>query len=203
MSGAAHSGKTIFISYSRKDTVFAETLKNDLRAAGATIWIDHERLQAGHPDWQAAIRLGIAAVDAFIYIASPDAAESVYVRAEVRIAQEDARANQTLAIIPVWARGDPWSRCAPFELMSAHYLDARGSKYSAARDDLLKTLGLPAQGGPTPPAPTTQPSVRSAPPPGALDHVMRGAYRAPVFCLPVYASVCSTGLLRVYERRAN
>ena len=40
-------------------------------AAEAHVWIDHERLTPGAPDWEAAIRRGIQGADALLYLASP------------------------------------------------------------------------------------------------------------------------------------
>lgn len=160
MSGAGQGASTlVFISYSRTDAPFAERLKHDLRESGATIWIDHESLPPGHPDWQAAIRRGIAAADAFIYVGSPDAATSSIVHAEVMVAKDDERLGEPLKIIPTWARGEKWSRCARFEVMGANYLDARGEKYPAALDALRKELGLRA------PTPTAPPLRAPTPPP--------------------------------------
>ncbi|HEU0027887.1 MAG TPA: toll/interleukin-1 receptor domain-containing protein, partial [Ktedonobacterales bacterium] len=91
---------TVFISYSRKDIEFAKRLKEDLRSSGAKIWFDHESLKPGEPDWEKAIRRGIEAATAVVYIGSPDAAQSVNVGAEVKIATDENR-----RIIPIWARG--------------------------------------------------------------------------------------------------
>lgn len=128
---------TIFISYSRKDTSFADRLKADLRASGAAIWIDHESLEPGAPDWQAAIRRGIEAATAVVYVGSPDAANSGNVRAEIVIATEEKR-----QIYSMWARGELWSKCAPFELIGSNYLDARGAKYGVELTRLQTALGL-------------------------------------------------------------
>jgi hypothetical protein len=48
-------------------------LKADLIAAGARIWIDHEQLQPGAPDWEEAVRAGIQRAAFVLYIASPEA----------------------------------------------------------------------------------------------------------------------------------
>lgn len=128
----------VFISYSRVDTGFAERLKSDLRAAGVQVWIDHESLEPGAPDWQAAIRRGIDAAHAVVYIASPEAAQSLNVRAEVLIATEQKR-----TIIPLWVRGEQWSECAPFQLLDASHVDARGADYADGLLALRRALGLP------------------------------------------------------------
>ncbi len=50
----------------------------------------------------------------------------------------------------MWARGEQWSKCAPFELIRSNYLDARGDKYPDALTKLRKTLGLLAHAAPAP-----------------------------------------------------
>jgi dipeptidyl aminopeptidase/acylaminoacyl peptidase len=157
------AASTIFISYARADSDVANRLKADLRMAGVTIWIDHESLQPGAPDWQAAVRRGIAAADTVIYLGSPDAAQSPNVGSEVLIALEERR-----SIVPVWARGEQWSKSAPFELIRANYLDARGPSYPAALNRLLSALGLgpaslPSQPWPLLPAQQAHATPRSAP----------------------------------------
>ena len=158
---------TVFISYSRKDAAFAERLKADLRAAGATIWIDHESLQPGAPDWQAAIRRGIEAATAVVYIGSPDAAQSLNVRAEIVIATEEKR-----QIVPMWAKGEQWSKCAPFELIGANYLDARDSAYPTALARLRTALGV-SWSEVSPAQPPAAPRATPAAPVSALRIVER------------------------------
>jgi formylglycine-generating enzyme required for sulfatase activity len=84
------------------------------------------------------VRRGIAAATAVLYIGSPDAAQSQNVRSEVLIAKEENR-----KVIPLWARGNLWSTSAPFEIMPANFLDARGDAYSAAFARLRSELNLP------------------------------------------------------------
>jgi hypothetical protein len=154
------SDVTVFISYSRTDVIFAERLKAGLRAAGATIWIDHESLQPGDPDWQDAIRRGIEAATALIYIGSPDAARSSNVRSEIVIARTRAPARP---IYPLWARGEHWADCAPFELIPSNYSDARDAAYPAAFVRLCQVLGLRVPVAP--PASPAAPNPSIAPPP--------------------------------------
>ena len=49
----------LFNSFSHDDADIVERPKRDLTAAGAIIWIDHEHLKPGAPDWEEAIRAGI------------------------------------------------------------------------------------------------------------------------------------------------
>ena len=50
----------IFVSYSHANDATVQRLQRDLEQAGATIWIDHESLVPGMPDWEDAVRDGIA-----------------------------------------------------------------------------------------------------------------------------------------------
>lgn len=139
----------LFISYSHEDADFVARLKADLQKAGADIWIDHERLQPGTPDWEAAVREGIAQASAIIYVASPSGASSRFVRDELGLARGKGR-----RVIPLWVRGEEWHDAAPLGWGSTQYIDARSFRYASALDELLRTLGLVA---PAPPAPVVQP----------------------------------------------
>jgi hypothetical protein len=117
----------VFISYAHADREFEQRLLGDLQAAGIKVWVDHERLRSGTPDWEIAIRRGIAASDALIYIGSEDAMASGAVRSELEIAHDNS-----IPIHALWARGTTWSNCAPFRLVPAQYVDARGPKFASA-----------------------------------------------------------------------
>jgi hypothetical protein len=82
---------TLFISYSRTDETTVVRLREDLRQAGAVIWIDHEQLAPGTTNWQLAIRDGIEVAQTIVYVGSPDAARSQYVLAEVGLARSKGR----------------------------------------------------------------------------------------------------------------
>lgn len=73
--------KRIFLSYSSKDVDFATALKSRIESAGFDAWIDHEYIKGGQR-WMAAIENALATCDAMVLILSPDALESVFVRAE-------------------------------------------------------------------------------------------------------------------------
>lgn len=128
---------TLFFSYSRKDEAIARRLKDDVSRAGASVWIDHEQLPPGTPNWQAAIRQGIEQAHVLIYIASPEAATSPYVIDEVSIARAKGR-----RVIPFWARGQDWHDCAPLGLGTMQYIDGRGDRYEKGLLELQRALSL-------------------------------------------------------------
>ncbi|HEY7850665.1 MAG TPA: toll/interleukin-1 receptor domain-containing protein, partial [Ktedonobacterales bacterium] len=76
----------VFISYSSKDSAFVTQFREELKRAGVAVWLDHEQLTPGTPDWTAAVRRGIEQATDVIYAASPDAADSGYVGHELAIA---------------------------------------------------------------------------------------------------------------------
>lgn len=125
----------IFLSYARVDVSIVNTLKNDLRQRDVKIWVDHERLKAGAPDWQEAIRRGIQLVDQLVYVASPAARKSPNVNAELMLAYQFKK-----PIIPFWISGESWIDAAVFSLSLAQYINACGSNYAQALKQLVERL---------------------------------------------------------------
>ena len=67
----------IFISYSKKDSMFAHKLADDLEAAGFKIWID--RAIGGGDEWRKTIERNIDIAGEVIVVVSPDALKSEWV----------------------------------------------------------------------------------------------------------------------------
>ncbi len=129
----------IFVSYSHENAAAVQRLQDDLERAGATIWIDHESLIPGMPDWEEAVRDGIAQASFVIYAASPEARKSPYVRDEINLARSRGR-----DVIPFWVAGDDWLDCAPLGWGMTQYSDGRDASYAAGLQKLLRRLGLAA-----------------------------------------------------------
>ncbi|HKT37630.1 MAG TPA: toll/interleukin-1 receptor domain-containing protein, partial [Ktedonobacterales bacterium] len=125
----------VFISYSRADSDFAARLIRDLEARGIGVWIDVDGLQPGTSNWETSIRAAISQAFALIFVASPNSAQSGPVHGELSIAGDS---NKT--ILPVWATGDHWSSCAPFDMMRAQYIDLRADQYAANLDQLIAAI---------------------------------------------------------------
>jgi formylglycine-generating enzyme required for sulfatase activity len=136
---------TLFISYSRQDEPILARLRADLSRAGAVIWIDHEQVTPGTPNWQLAIREGIEAAQAVVYLASPEAARSAYVLDEVSLARAKGR-----RVVPFWVRGEQWHDCAPLGFGMTQFADGRGERYAGGLRELLVALGLTADATATP-----------------------------------------------------
>lgn len=72
----------IFVSYSRSDQEPAEHIANELKAHGADVFIDLQRLTAGE-DFVGRLGKEISAADVFVLLLSPRSVESRWVKAEV------------------------------------------------------------------------------------------------------------------------
>jgi formylglycine-generating enzyme required for sulfatase activity len=146
---AAPDQMRIFVSYSHADDAAVQRLQRDLEQAGATIWIDHESLIPGMPDWEEAVREGISQASFVVYAASPDARKSRYVRDEINLARSKGR-----DVIPFWVAGDDWLDCAPLGWGGTQYSDGRDASYATGLQKLMRRLGLTASAEPAPKAPT-------------------------------------------------
>ena len=61
----------VFISYSRRDTVFVQKLYECLKDANPTVWADWDSIPASS-DWFAEIQHGIEETDSMVFILSPE-----------------------------------------------------------------------------------------------------------------------------------
>jgi|GEM_PF-3793980 len=89
----------LFISYSRKDSAFADRLYQRLQQAGHTVWMDRKSL-AGGQEWVKELEKNIPEADAVILLWSQQAASSDWVRREIEFAD-----SQKKPIIPVTIDG--------------------------------------------------------------------------------------------------
>jgi WD40 repeat protein len=128
--------KFTFVSYSRQDEAFVAQLREDLQQRGIDIWIDREGLKPGTSDWEDTLRKAIRSASAILLVASPNSLQSTYVRAELGIAEMYKR-----PIYPVWAAGDNWAAVAPMQLFTVQAVDARGSRYETALNEIVRVLG--------------------------------------------------------------
>lgn len=68
---AAGARAKVFVSYSRKDLAFAETLVGALFERGFEAFLDKKDI-AGGEDWQKRLSQLIAAADTVVFVISPD-----------------------------------------------------------------------------------------------------------------------------------
>jgi hypothetical protein len=120
---------SVFISYSRKDTAFMQTLVKDLRRQRITVWVD-DRLR-GSKSWQEQLSQAIERSDALALIMSPDSLQSEWVGWEIEEAQKAGK-----PIFPLWHR-----ECddIPAELDRLQRINLRAN-YDAAVLELAEEL---------------------------------------------------------------
>jgi hypothetical protein len=120
-----------FFSYAHEDAEFALRLAKDLRAGGATVWMDRLDIKPGER-WDRAIEDALAKCPQMLVILSPAAVESTNVMDEVSLALEEGK-----TVLPVIHRN-----CKiPFRLRRLQHVDLT-LNYEAGLGRLLETLGF-------------------------------------------------------------
>jgi hypothetical protein len=124
----------IFISYSRRDQEFTDTLISGLKDNGLQVWIDSQALQAGDA-WRAEISQAIAECDAFLVILSPNCVSSKNVVKELDIADSENR-----HIVPIMCETCEIPREMKYQLTGLQWIDFTETGYDAGLERLLGTL---------------------------------------------------------------
>src|ERR1043165_8834336 len=106
----------VFVSYSRRDYYFAESLAFHLEARGVPAWLDVKDLQPG-ADWNSSLEPGPDAAPVFLLVASPHSLTSANVRSEWMRARAAGK-----RIVVVRFRGS----ALPPELAESEVVDFRG-----------------------------------------------------------------------------
>ncbi len=122
--------QTAFFSYSRDDSEFALRLAEDLKAAGANVWLDQLDIAPGQR-WARAVQDALNNCDRMLVILSPASVSSTNVEDEVAFALEEHK-----TVIPVFYRDCK----VPFQLRPFQYVDFR-TDYERGLKTLLRTLG--------------------------------------------------------------
>jgi formylglycine-generating enzyme required for sulfatase activity len=128
----------IFISYSRKDEVFARQLATSLTASGADVWIDLEDIPAGMK-WSSAIQDGLDQGDLMVVIISPDSMTSRNVEDEWQYYLDNGK-----PVIPVLL--EPAK--IHFQLARIQYIDFHKQPYGRALNQLyteFRRKGVPLE----------------------------------------------------------
>ena len=129
-SGLPGQTSHAFLSYSREDSEFAQRLAKDLKAFGASLWLDLDIIPAHR--WDDAIEKAIHNCSRMLVVLSPAAVASTNVMDEVGLALDKRK-----TVIPVLHR-----ECEiPLRLRRVQYVDFLGD-YNTAVRKLLKTLGV-------------------------------------------------------------
>lgn len=127
---------SVFISYSHKDTAFAQQLIADLNAAGHACWIDTSEIKGGD-EWIMTIAEGILNSYAFVPIVSQSALESRWVQDEILWARQKQK-----RIIPVILE-NVLEETRFFPLVSYQGVTLFDAPYPHALPKLLSYLPLP------------------------------------------------------------
>ena len=118
-----------FVSYSRKDLAFVQKLVKDLKAGGASVWLDKSDIAAG-TEWDRAVQNALTSCQQMLLVLSPTSAASDNVLDEITVA---IRTRKT--ILPIL-----YQDCeVPIRVSRLQYIDFRGD-YSEAIEDLLRQL---------------------------------------------------------------
>lgn len=133
MEKTTTAAQKIFFSYSRQDGQDCTfKLANDLRAAGANVWVDQQDIEPGK-NWDVEIETALNAADCVLFVATPKSVLSNNVQNELGHALEENK-----KVIPV-----VFYPCKiPFRLSRLQRIDFT-TDYNAAFERLLKALGLP------------------------------------------------------------
>ncbi len=121
----------IFISYSRKDEIFARQLATDLDHLGAGVWIDVDDIPPG-VNWSSAIQQGLDACDTLVLVMSPDALGSTNVTDEWQYFRDEGK-----PIVPVLCRR---TQIVHFQLRRIQYIDFAEQDYDTALNQLRARL---------------------------------------------------------------
>lgn len=126
----------VFISYSRRNKVFAERLARDLGDAGMEVWIDFRQIHGGE-QWKDEIFRGIERSEMVVVCLSPDAVKSEWVQREILTARQ-----QEKFIIPVMAvdaRRELQANESLSWLQNLHFINFEG-RYEEAFPELLRAI---------------------------------------------------------------
>jgi hypothetical protein len=89
----------------------------------------------GALDWELEIRQTIKKSNGLVYVASEEAALSVYVRDELAIAPD-----RHIPVYAMWVRGDYWADCVPLGWGRTPYADGRGERFDGAVLSIIASL---------------------------------------------------------------
>lgn len=132
---------SIFLSHSHADRAFVRRLADDLRGAGARVWVDEAEIQIGDSLIEK-IRQGIDEMEYVGAVLSPSSIESKWVQRELDVAMNQEIGGKQVKVLPIMLQ-----ECAmPGFLVGKLYADFRNEKeYSNAVTQLLKRLGIEAK----------------------------------------------------------
>jgi formylglycine-generating enzyme required for sulfatase activity len=151
--------RTVFISYSHKDSDYAHRLAEELEQKGFSVWID-DRIDYG-TQWPRVIQEHLDDCSAFVVIMTPRSYQSDWVQNELSRAKRKGK-----KVFPLLLEGEePW-----LSVEVTQYVDVRDSRLPPERfyRELAKVLGVRI----TPPEPVRLPvTMPEAVPPTVIEGV--------------------------------
>lgn len=177
-----------FFSYSHVDTDFTTRLTGDLKAAGATVWLDKDIAPGDR--WDMTVQDALKNCQHLLVILSPDSVNSPNVLDEVAFGLETKK-----TVIPILYR-----ECEiPFRLGRVQWIDFR-TDYAHGLERLVERLGLEAKEAARqktpPPRPVYVPPAPAARPALESEHAKRSVFRSAI--LPVGGVVAAGVLLGLF-----
>ncbi|MBZ0282318.1 MAG: toll/interleukin-1 receptor domain-containing protein [Anaerolineae bacterium] len=157
---------SVFISYSRKDMMFARQLVISLQANHVAVWFDQNDIIGGH-NWRKSIEDGITQTEVFVLIMTLNSLASDYCRQEYEYALQNNK-----PILPIYA-----AACNPnwLGLGSIHRIDFVKKDFTTAFGEVLRALQN--QGSITSPAQQICPICKASGSAGSLTCVNGHVYR--------------------------
>ncbi len=128
-------GNHIFISYSRRDSSFVDTLSQRLQDNDIAVWVDTHGLEPGTPNWEQSIRHAIEDASAVLLVASPSSRQSVFVQGELSLAN-----LHQCPVYPVWVNGDEWIEAIPLGMVNYQYIDCREENLQSGIRSIIDTM---------------------------------------------------------------
>ncbi|MBW7880651.1 MAG: TIR domain-containing protein [Anaerolineae bacterium] len=125
-----------FISYSRRNTNFAERLARDLNDAGVEVWIDFRQIHAGER-WKDEIRRGVERSEVIVIVLSPDSVVSEWVQFEINYGREKNKVLLPIMVVDCYAELRANESLA--WLLDVHFIKFEG-RYEQGFPELLKAL---------------------------------------------------------------
>jgi TIR domain len=125
---------TVFISYSRRDTEFADRLIHELEERGFDVWVDRQDIRGGS-SWRASISQAMRQCQAVILILSPRSAASENVAKELSLADHHKR-----PIIPVSLEPSTIPAALEFQLAGLQIIEFNQAGFSDSMDKVVEAL---------------------------------------------------------------
>ncbi len=143
-------------------------LVEDLKAAGANVWLDQIDIQAG-TDWDTSVHDALARCSWMVVVLSTASVRSVSVQDEIALAKDEKK-----AIIPVLLE----DCLIPWRLRRLQYADFR-DKYDVALKELLKALKVDQKSASPPPRRKKQSAIAAAEQRKPMERLRRDAAQPP------------------------